>query len=192
MRLIVAVCVIIVLNPVMSLAQKDSRLEGCVDPAVIAKILSEMQQKNSRQFSVEQFRAMWPNELVDAEIDPSGRRRSLRSDDRILKSHCQCCEVFMFNLRPEGGTSAMQLRAVTINYSARSRDKLVEMTKLFARALDMREADLKTAGNEMSQSYQWEKTHGNERRAYLIDLKFTRNEGLWQLYFHTAFHVVEP
>jgi len=192
MRLIAVLYMIFVLTPIVCSAQHDSRLEGCVDPKIIAKVLGEMRQENSRRISVEQFRAMWPTELVGAEVNPPPSRLSFQSDDRILRGHCQCCEVFTFNVRQDGGATPLELQGVTVNYSARRRDTLVEMAKLLAHAVGLGEADLQTVGAEQSQNYQWEKIKGEERRAYLIDLRFTREEGLWKMYFHTAFYIVEP
>lgn len=192
MRLFVVLCMMLVLTPVVCSARQDSRLEGCVDPAVIAKVLGEMRPDNSRPISVEQFRAMWPVELVGAEVNAPADRLSFRSNDRILKGHCQCCETFTFNVRAEGGNTPLQLRGVTVNYSARRRDALVEMAKLFAQSVGLGAADLKTVGAEQTQNYQWEKIKGDERRVYALDLGFTREDGLWKMHFNAAFYVVEP
>lgn len=192
MRFIVVLYMMIVLTPVVCSAQQDRRLEGCVDPKIIATVLGAMRQDNSRPFSEAQFRAIWPIELGDAEVNPPANRRSFRSDDRILKGHCQCCEIFEFNVRQDGAATLLELRGVTVNYSTRRRDTLVAMAKLFARAVDLRPADLRTVGAESSQGYQWEKIKADERRAYVIDLRFTPEAGMWKMYFSTAFYVVEP
>ena len=191
MRLIAVLYMMIVLAPVVCSAQQDRRLEGCVDPEIIARVLGEMRQDNSRPISEEQFRAMWPTELADVEVD-SKTSRTLQSNDRIIKGRYQCSEDFTFNVRQDGGITPLELRSVIVNYSAHRRDTLVAMAKLFARAIGLRPADLETVGAEKSQGYQWEKIKGDERRAYLIDLRFTREGGLWKMYFSTAFFVVEP
>lgn len=192
MRLNAVLYMVIVLTPVVCTAQENSRLEGCVDPKIIATVLGEMRQENSRPISVEQFRTMWPIELGDAEVNPPDDHRTLQSDDRILKGRCQCGEVFAFNVQREGGDTLLRLHSVTVNYSARRRGTLVEMAKLFARVLGLGSADLKTVGAESSQGYQWEKIKGKERRLYVIDLHFSREEGLWKMFFSTGFYVVEP
>lgn len=191
MRLAPILYMMIVLMPVVCSAQQGRRLEGCVDPKIIATVLGAMRQEKSRPISEEQFRAMWPTELADFEVDPPANSRSFRSDDRILKGHCECCEVFTFNARQDGGATLLELDSVTVNYSARRRDTLVAMAKLFAQSVGLRASDLKTIGAEQSQGYQWESIKGKGRRAYLIDLRFTREKGLWKMYFHTAFYVVE-
>ena len=191
MRLSALLYVMFVLTPVVCSAQQAGRLEGCVEPEIITTVLGEMRQENSRRISLEQFRAMWPTELVGAEVNPPPDSLSLRSKDRILKGHCQCCETFMFNVRQGGGATPLQLRGVTVNYSARGRATLVEMSRRFARAVGLGAADLKTVGAQQWQNYQWE-VKGEERRAYLIDLRFTREDGLWKMFFRTAFYVVEP
>lgn len=190
MRFTIILYMMIVLTPAVCSAQQDSRLEGCVDPKVIATVLNKMRQDKSRPMSEEQFRVMWPTELSDVEIG-SKTSRTLQSNDRILKGHYQCCEVFTFNVRQDGGATLLELDSVTVNYSARRRDTLMTMAKLFAQSVGLRASDLKTIGAEQSQGYQWENIKGKERRAYLIDLRFTREDGLWKMYFHTAFYVVE-
>ncbi len=192
MRLTAILYMMIVLMPVVCSAQQASRLEGCVDPKIIATVLTSLRHEKSRTISEEQFRAMWPTELSDAEVNPPADRRSFQSNDRILKGHYECSEVFLFNVRPNGGTTPLELRGVIVNYSARRRDALVAMAKLFARSVELGAPDLRTVGAEQSQGYQWEKIKGEERRAYLIDLRFTRERGLWKMYFYTSFWVVEP
>jgi hypothetical protein len=191
MKLTAILYIMSMLIPVVCLAQQDRRLEGCVEPKIIATVLASMRQEKSRPISEEKFRAMWPTELADFEVDPPADSRSLRSDDRILKGHCECCEVFTFNLRQDGGATLLELDGVTVNYSAGRRDTLVAMAKLFAQSVGLRASDMKTIGAEQSQGYQWEKIKGKERRAYLIDLRFTREKGLWKMYFDTAFYIVE-
>ena|SRR5205085_3851669 len=191
MRLIAVLYMMIVLTPVVCSAQQDSRLEGCVDPKIIAKVLGEMRQDSSRLISEEQVRAMWPIDLADVEVD-SKISRTLQSNDRIIKGRYQCSEDFTFNVRQEGGGTPLELRSVIVNYSAPRRDTLVAIAKLFAQSVGLGATDLKTIGAEQSQGYQWEKIKGKERRAYTIDLRFTREAGLWKIYFYTAFYVVEP
>lgn len=191
MRLNAALYMMMLLTPVVCAAQQNSRLEGCAEPKVVARVLGIMRQDNSRPISVEQFRAMWPTELSDVEVG-SETSRTLRSDDRILKSHCQCCESFTFNVRQEGGIALLELHSATVNYSARRRDTLAATAKLLARAVGLGANDLKTVGTEPWQHYQWEKIKGPEHRLYVMELSFTREAGLWKMYFSTAFYVVEP
>ena len=191
MRFMAVLYIMIVLTPVVCSAQQDRRLEGCVDPKTIATVLGTMRQGNSRPISEEQLRAMWPTELADVEVD-SKTSRTLQSNDRIIKGRYQCSADFTFNVRQDGRATPLELSGVTVKYSAHRRDTLVAMAKLFARAVGLGPADLKTVGAEKSQDYQWEKIKGEERRVYAIDLRFTREGGLWKMYFSTAFYVVEP
>jgi hypothetical protein len=192
MRFITVLYMMLVLTPVVGSARQESRLEGCVDPQIIAKVLGEMRQENSRPISLEQFRAMWPVELVDVEVNPPANSRTLQSADRILRGQYQCSEVFLFNVRPEGGATLLELQSVIVNYSARSRGTLVTMAKLFAQSVGLKASDLKTIGSGSSQDYQWEKIKGEERRLYGIELRFTREAGLWKMFFSTGFYVVKP
>lgn len=192
MKLLAILYLTFLVTPVVCAVQRSDRPEGCVDPKIIAKVLGEMRQENSRRMSVEQFRAMWPIELVSAEADPPPSRLSFQSNDRILRGHCQCCEVFTFKVSQDRGAAPLELQGVTVNYAKRDRDTLVVMAKLFAQAVGMENADVKTVGAKHSQNYQWQKTKGDERRLYSLDLRFTRKEHLWKMYFHAAFYVVEP
>ena len=191
MRLNAVLYMMIVLTPVVCTAQQDRRLEGCVEPEVIASLLGKMRQENSKPMSEEQVRAMWPIELADVEVG-SKTSRTLRSNDRIIKGRYQCSEDFTFNVRQDGGATLLELHSVTVNYSARRRGTLVVMAKLFGRAVGLGAADLKAIGSESSQDYQWEKIKGQERRLYVIELRFTREAGLWKVFFSTGFYVVEP
>src|ERR1041385_9210327 len=78
-RLIALLYMTTVLTPVVCNARQDSRLEGCVDPEAIATVLGELRQERSRLLSVEQFRAMWPVELSDIQLN-SKTSRTLQSE----------------------------------------------------------------------------------------------------------------
>lgn len=192
MRLKAALFMAMALAPAVCAARQEGPLEGCVAPRIIARVLEELRQENSRPMSVGQFRAMWPTELAAANVKSSDNSLFFRSNDRILKNHCQCCESFRFKAGREGWAGPLELQGVTVNYSARQRGTLVEAAQLFARAAGLGAADLKTVGAEEWRNYQWEKFKGEERRLYVIELRFTREEGLWKMFFSAAFHVVEP
>src|SRR5260221_11639 len=48
--------VVIALTPVVCVAQHERRLEGCVDPRIIARLLAKMQHTNSPALSVIEIR----------------------------------------------------------------------------------------------------------------------------------------
>jgi hypothetical protein len=192
MTLNVALCLILALAPVLGSIRVDRRLEGCVDPKTITTLLANMQQADSPGISLEQLRTIWPTELADIECDAKANR-SVKSEDRILKGHCECCSVFSFKVRREqGGATSEQLVGATINYSASRRNKLVSLAKDFARASGLGESELKTVGTEVAQSFQWEASKGREPRVYVVEIRFTREVGLWKLYFSTGWYVLEP
>src|ERR671926_1482943 len=180
MRLVAVLLLTLVLTPAACAARQGDRLEGCVAPRTIAAVLGEMRPENPRPLSAERLRAMWPTYLVDARVVSTDGSRFFRSDDRILKSHCQCCEMFGFRVLREGAAAPPELHSVVVNYSARRRAALAEAAKLFAQAAGVGAADLKTVGAEARQDYRWEKFKGEERRLYTIDLGFAREAGLWK------------
>lgn len=192
MTLNVALCLILALAPVRGSIRVDRRLEGCVDPKTIATLLAKMQQTDPRGITLKQLRGLWPTELADIECDAKASR-SVQSQDRILKGHCQCCSVFSFKVRREqGGATNEQLVSATINYSASRRNTLVSMAKDFARASGLGENELKTIGTEAAQSFQWKASKGREPRVYVVEIRFAREVGLWKLYFSTGWYVLEP
>ena len=131
-------------------------------------------------------------ELSEVDVKSTDDSRFLQSNDRILNGHYQCSEIFKVDAPEVSLDAPMKLRGVTVNYSARRRDTLAAAAKLFAQAVGLGEADLKTVGAESSQGYQWEKVNEKERRLYVVELRFAREDGLWKMYFSTAFYVVEP
>ncbi len=192
MRLYAALPLLILLAPAVCAARQDGRLEGCVEPKTIAAVLGGLRPDNPRPLTVERLREMWPTYPVDAQVVSSDDSRFFKSDDRILGGHCECCETFGFKVVREGAAAPRELHNVIVNYSARRRAALVETASLFARALGLGAADLKTVGAEDWQDFRWEKYKGEERRLYAIDLRFAREAGLWKMYFSTTFYVVEP
>ena len=181
----------IALTPVVCLAQHERRLEGCVDPRIIAKVLAKLQHTNSPATSAEQVCSMWPTELSDEETSKTSHE--LESKDRILRGNCQCCTDFEFTVHQEGGVTREELDGVTINYSARHRETLVIMAKLFAKAVGLGKTGLRSVGNGSTEHYQWMTHKGSETRLYVIDLRFTREaRDLWKMYFLPGWFFVEP
>jgi hypothetical protein len=194
MRISAAIFAIVLVMPVLCAAQSEKRLEGCIDPQVIATVLSSMRQNNA--FSVERVRSMWPTDLNDVEdsSEVNGKPilvRSIRSDDRKLYNHYECGTKFSFLVRPGNDSPRERLNDVTINYSAHRRATLVALAKLFAGAVGLESKEVKTIGNESSQDFSWDRFM-DERRIYLIFIEFTREAGLWKLHFSTSWQVVEP
>lgn len=187
MKISAAIFAIVLLTPVLCAAQTEKRLEGCIDPQVIATVLGTMRQNNA--ISVERVRSMWPTELDD--VEDSAEVRSIRSNDRMLYNHCECCSGFSFLVRRGNGAPQERLYEATVNYSAHRRATLVALAKLFAGAVGLENKEVKTVGNQSSQDFSWDSFMG-ERRLYLIFIRFTRQAGLWKLFFSTSWHVVEP
>ena len=191
MKLNAVLYVAIALTPVVCVAQHERRLEGCVDPRIIATVLVRMQPTSSPATSVAQVRSMWPTELSDEETSKTSHQ--LESKDRILRGNCQCCTDFEFTVHQEGGVTREELDGVTINYSARRRATLVIMAKLFAKAVGLGKTGLRTVGNGSTEHYQWMTHKGSETRLYVIEIRFTREAaGLWKMYFLPAWYFVEP
>ncbi|HVS83941.1 MAG TPA: hypothetical protein VHE60_19570 [Pyrinomonadaceae bacterium] len=192
MKLILVLFTILVFTSFPTQSSADRPLEGCVDPNTIAALLTKIRDSNWQGISLERLRSMWPRELGDTEVG-SNVSRSVSSDDRVIKGHYQCATSFDFIVqRKQDGAMSEQLHGVTINYSARRRDNLVDIAKKFAGAAGLRQAELKTVGLGSAQSFQWETTKGKERSSYVLELRFTREARLWHLLFSTGRYVIEP
>jgi len=190
MKLNAVLYIAIALTPLVGVAQQQTRLEGCVDPRLIAAVLARMPQTSSPTISVEEIRSLWPTELAD--VENTKTHRSLESNDRVLKGQCQCGTEFLFNVHQEGVVTREELYSIIVNYSARRRDTLVIMAKLFAKAVGLGKPDLRTVGNGSTHDYQWLTNKRSETGAYVIELRFSREAGLWKMYFRTAWYLVEP
>ena len=191
MKLKAVLYIAIALTPMVCVAQHERRLEGCVDPRIIATILARMQHGYSKTTSREQVRSIWPTELLEEETSQTSRL--LESKDRILRGNCQCCTDFEFNIHQEGGVTREEMDGVIVNYSARRRETLVMIAKLFAKAVGLGKADLRTVGKGSTEDYQWQTHKGSETRLYVIEIRFTRETaGLWKMYFLPHWYLVEP
>lgn len=192
MKLISLLCTMLVLTTFPTKPSADRPLEGCVDPNAIAALLAKIGETGWQGISFERLQSLWPTELADIECD-SNVGRSVMSRDRIIKGHCQCCATFSFKVRTKQDEArSEQLDGVIINYSASRRDELVGVAKKFASASGLRQAELKTVGLGSEQSFQWETTKGKERGLYTLELRFTRQARLWELYFSSGWNKIEP
>jgi hypothetical protein len=176
------ILVVLAMFPGRVAAQR--RHEGCVDPNIIVTLLTKIRETNWQDMPLDRLRSMWPTELADIECD-SNESRSLSSNDRIINGHCQCCVVFEFKVqRKQDEAKSEQLHGVIVNYSTRRRSDVVNLAKRFALASGLREADLRMIGRGSTQSFQWEVTTSKERTVQVLELRFTRQVGLWKLNFN--------
>ncbi|MGH9906914.1 MAG: hypothetical protein ACRD8U_15190 [Pyrinomonadaceae bacterium] len=170
----------------------DPPLEGCPDPNAVEALLTRIRDSNWQHMPLERLRSVWPTELTDIECD-SKVSRSLISHNRVINGHCQCCATFSFKIpQNQGAARIEQLDSVIFNYSARHRDELVGIAKKFARAAGLRQGELKIVGRDSEQSFQWEATKGGKRNLYTLELHFSRQGRLWELYFNSGWNIIEP
>lgn len=166
------------------------RQEGCVDPKTIVTLLAKIRETNLQDIPLDRLRAMWPTELTDIECD-SNESRSLISNDRIIDGHCQCCVVFEFKVQQkQDGTKSEQLHGVIVNYSTPRRNDLVNLAKRFALASGLRAGDVRTIGSAPTQSFQWDVATSKEKTVQVLELRFTREAGLWKLNFNRGSYVL--
>ena len=191
MKLLPVFCAVLLLTVVPKGLSAEQPFEGCVAPNTIASLLTRIRERKWQGISVEWVRSNWPTELAGLEYT-SESAGSVISRDRTIKGHCQCCTSFDYTVEgKKGEASNARLRGLTINYSAHTRVELVRLAKTFASSSGLKPAELNTVGTEADQSFQWEADENGVRSAYVLTVRLSREERLWELYFDIARHVVE-
>jgi hypothetical protein len=137
------------------------RLEGCLDPAVLAKALAAINQMSWRGVSIERAREVWPTELTGF-FDPSLRSdlskglTSTWSDGRVIGGYKQCGEELTFATdRKRNGSATKRLDAIQIDYSARTREQVVTAARAFARAIELPNGKIATIGRDAQEDREW-------------------------------------
>lgn len=94
-----------------------SRLEGCQDPAVIAKSLREIGTKDWSEISFTVLPKMWPSEIHALDCEDGKYCTSGWSQDRIINGECECCELFFFTEPGKNNETKQELDNIIIHYS---------------------------------------------------------------------------
>ncbi len=173
-------------------SQASNQLEGCPDPKVIADALEKIKDAGWQNVSLQRLREVWPTELSAADC---GAEASLSawSKDRIIKDHCQCCTTFFFVQQDQSETKGERLQNIVINYTGRRREEIVAAARGLARATGLGDSDLATVGNDTVQNFTWKGTRGNDKDdLYGLEVRFTRQGALWELYFNVSRHTIAP
>ncbi len=181
-----------VLVPMLG-SQVANQLEGCLDPNAITAALERIRVTDWRNVSLRGLRSIWPTELDALDCDTEVCH-SVWSKDRIIKGHCQCCATFYFDVKhdSEGPSRREELQNIIINYTGHHREEIVAAARAFAKASGLPESDLATIGNDAVQNFSWESTRGSEKDIYGVELRFTRQGALWELYFNVGRHTIAP
>jgi len=131
-------------------------LEGCTDPAALAKAAESLRHSDWRTLTVARVKMMWPTELVGVDCDKDACT-SVESRGRIIRGRYECSETFFFAAKHESdGTAPTELTNLVIQYSSNNRLTIIQVARSLAKALGVSEEALATIGREASQSLHWE------------------------------------
>jgi len=176
--------IILVLVACGSSVASESRLVGCPNPDAIATAMSKLEQTDWHELTSTQVRAIWPENLNSVPCERDKGCRMLGSNGRIIENHCECCEVFDFDLKHDADDTD-ELRNIIIHYSARDRQEVVGVAKKIARAVGLPDSKLATVGKNRIQKYEWQNSKGRATETDL-ELQFTRLGAVWEVYLALA------
>jgi hypothetical protein len=112
---------------------------GCENAQILAKALSDVNNQDWSNLSVEKLQELWPTELKEHDDCRTGKEpyeacTFLIHEGRVIDNSCQCCERFLIQGPPslEKGAS---LRTVFIKHSARELRTLITIASIYATAV---------------------------------------------------------
>jgi hypothetical protein len=109
--------------------------------------------------------------------------RLLVSKERVINSHCECCETFAFDVgRSSDGSSSEHLNNVIVHYSARSQERVVDAARELAKAVGVSNRDVAKVGDDSVQRYEWKDSRAHVQENYLLEVRFTHADRNWELY----------
>lgn len=159
----------------------DMPLKGCAEPSGLAGTLGILRQNDWHEMSIAWIEAKWPFAL-EALWDGSQRdHRLLESQSRIIRGHCECCEIFNFDITTDDrGKKTEHLQSVTIHYSTRERATAVRVASDFAKALGLANNEADTIGRGSAQNFQW--ADSSKRVLNALELRFAQKEDIWEIF----------
>lgn len=181
-----------ILVPMLGSSQGPNQPEGCLDPNAIAGALERIREVGWQNVSLQRLRSIWPRELDALDCDTEVCH-SVWSKDRIIKGHCQCCTTFFFEVHHNpDGSRGEKLQNIIINYTGHRREEIVAAARGLARASGLGKSDLATLGNNPIHNFSWQSTRGDEKDLYGVEVRFTRQGRLWELYFNISRYMIDP
>jgi hypothetical protein len=104
-----------------SSSTQQTTLEGCSD---LSKLTTATAQLVNSWWEVtsDSLSDRWPDEIRALETAGSGGSGLFGTRSRVIKSECQCCEVFHFqSMKLKRRGTAVRLASMSVAYSTRSR-----------------------------------------------------------------------
>lgn len=166
--------------------------EGCLDPNAIAGGLEKLGGIGWQNVSLQRLRSIWPTELDGLDCN-SAVCQSVWSKDRIIKGHCECCTTFYFDVeRSANAPKVEKLQNIIINYTGKSREEIVAVARSLATASGLRKSDATTIGDDALGNFSWKSRGEENKELYGLEVRFTSQGALWELYFNLARHTIDP
>lgn len=157
-----------------------SPLKGCLTGPQIASAATKLAQANWNTTSLARLRTIWPTEL-GCQTEACD---SVWSMDRIISGQWECGATFAFHIHQSGPTRIEQLDEVVLNYSAPTKNQLINIAKRIAKAIGVKQSDLTIVGKSDDQHFDWITTMGNHRELSAIELRFGHRGQVWHLFLN--------
>lgn len=166
-------------------------LEGCPAPAAISSALAILHPANWHNITLAHLRSIWPTEIAGIDCKPQGCTAAW-SKDRIIRGRCECCANFLFKIEMSRGKPRTEsLENVVINYTTRERDDIVTVATEFAKALGVKEPELKNIAKGPYHHFGWVTTTSRGREVTSVSLRITREGHLWHLNLNSSQNIPE-
>ena len=168
--------VVAVLTNTLALQMDPARLEGCSDPAVLAKALAGVAHEDWAHMTLDALRLRWPHQLRPVDCDADGCS-SFDSIGRLLNGAYLCSEMFLFTkseASPEG------LHSVIVNYSTSERENTVAVARTLVAAMGAPSRDTNELGKDSDQEVRWPAP--DERHFWGLFISFVRENRVWKVH----------
>lgn len=134
----------------------DSRLEGCLNPTVIAAALEKLRDSRWEDMNVDRVQAIWPTKLFRVDCGSSLCTLTLTDKERIDESD-ECIDILHYRGKP--GSVPEELGNVGIHYAMSRRKDVIAAARVMAKAFGVPERDLAIQGKLLKQDYFWDSSN---------------------------------
>lgn len=171
--------------------QTPARLIGCPDSASIAAGLAKVRDAGWGTVNRKQLETIWPTKLDALDCD-SEACTSVWSMGRIIRGDCECCEIFVFDVKHEGNFKHEgSLSSFVIHYTVREGQDAVSIARGFAVAAGLPAAESGSIGLKEPQHLQWDHNAGTMKQSFGAELSVVPKGRLTKIYFSVAVYGAE-
>lgn len=160
-----------------------NRLEGCVDPQLLATGVGRLSDKNWNDVSSKDLVSSWPTHLESGCGDgPSPA--TIVGRDRVILGQIECGEVFDFDVVHTDGNETGHLRTITLHYTVSNKQEGASIAKLLAKAFGVSSSEIASIGSEDQQQFQRQDKATNV--LVVVDLRLKQIGTKWSLFVATS------